>query len=547
MSDSKTKQKTERQIKTRQPQKKTDSGIFANLRNLPHPVEEILGIRSPLPLIQVQEKNETPNKVISESSLETHSLTPTPIHNLVANYNPVVNSNPAVNSNPVANYNHVREEILPLQNFHSDSNTLITSTTKELPNNQSLVRNNLTTQKEQTDTDPLSTISKNENLVVDSNPLANYNPLANSNPEKINDSNFLPTSYSQQNSDTLQTIIATKEVATNNLLANSNPVAKYNPLAMQPGGKIQPGSESLPTSKIQVGSNTLEPSKQPDISASLSGYTPVPNAIFDNLLTQLKPNEQAIWLRLYRLSFGFNKTTCKVGLSALARRTNTSVDTARRTVRELQNKGVIKILQIDNTGTDMGGTEYEIYTSIGEAFNDSQSISAGKLLPTSKLLPASNSLPTSSLPPITDDDHDDLNITDHHQSEHQKTVMTIYKTHTSNNWTKADQKSYEKVKNVPTEKIELAIRLTKERANNRPNSFAYFVKEILAVANPSQQSRNQRKKSLENIVDRVRTNRVGGSSYSISDLAYDVKEICVREGVMFDHDIFNEVISKNKP
>jgi hypothetical protein len=34
------------QIKTRQPQKRTDSGIFAKLRQLPHPIEEILGLQS---------------------------------------------------------------------------------------------------------------------------------------------------------------------------------------------------------------------------------------------------------------------------------------------------------------------------------------------------------------------------------------------------------------------------------------------------------------------------------------------------------------------
>ena len=84
-----------------------------------------------------------------------------------------------------------------------------------------------------------------------------------------------------------------------------------------------------------------------------------------------------------------------------------------------------------------------------------------------------------------------------------------------------------------------------ERANNRPNSFAYFVKEIANTANPPKHNRTQRKKVMEKIVERVRNSKVGSSSnYSISDLAYDVKEACVREGVSYDTDLFDEIMRK---
>jgi hypothetical protein len=260
-------------------------------------------------------------------------------------------------------------------------------------------------------------------------------------------------------------------------------------------------------------------------------FVKVPNTIFDKLMSLLDPYEFKVYLRLFRLSYGFHKTQCLVGYTSLSQACNLSIRHIKRVIPELEIKGLIKIITTYNAA-DIKGTLYEVFTG------DQQTP-----------VPDSHRRPTVTSDQLSPNklDDDDFKKTDHHQSEHEKATMMIYQKITENNWTKADQKSYEKVKNVPTEKIELAIRLTKERANNRPNSFAYFVKEILAVANPSQQSRTQRKKSLENIVDRVRTNRVGGSSYSISDLAYDVKEICVREGVMFDHDIFNEVISKNKP
>src|SRR5688500_19656198 len=40
------KEKTKSGVPTRTPQKKTSSGMFDNLRPLPHPIEEILGLAS---------------------------------------------------------------------------------------------------------------------------------------------------------------------------------------------------------------------------------------------------------------------------------------------------------------------------------------------------------------------------------------------------------------------------------------------------------------------------------------------------------------------
>ena len=56
MAKSKTKTKTpskkKAKIPGRDPQKRTPSGIFDNLRKLPHPVEEILGLTSAAQLQQ---------------------------------------------------------------------------------------------------------------------------------------------------------------------------------------------------------------------------------------------------------------------------------------------------------------------------------------------------------------------------------------------------------------------------------------------------------------------------------------------------------------
>ncbi len=271
------------------------------------------------------------------------------------------------------------------------------------------------------------------------------------------------------------------------------------------------------------------------------GETSIPNEILDGLLPLLDPTASLVYLRLYRLSHGFKSEYCTVGMNKLASSVNIGVATAERAVRKLESLRLIERVGA-NFGHGIKGNHYIVRrpnTSINmrEATNMRDDLNMREAIKLSTPINLRNN---------KDHHDDDLKKEDHHQSEHEKAVMMIYQKITSNNWTKADLKSYEKVKSVPIEKIEVAIRLAKERSTNHPNSFAYFIKEILAVANPPQQSRSQRKKALEKIIDRVKTSRVGGSSYSISDLAYDVKEICVKEGVMFDHDLFNEAFEKKK-
>jgi serine/threonine protein kinase len=49
--------------------------------------------------------------------------------------------------------------------------------------------------------------------------------------------------------------------------------------------------------------------------------------------------------------------------------------------------------------------------------------------------------------------------------------------------------------------------------------------------------------SLEKIVQRIRDNSVGLAGFSYSDFVEDIKCACVRDGVPFDNDIFNELVS----
>jgi cellulose biosynthesis protein BcsQ len=76
---------------------------------------------------------------------------------------------------------------------------------------------------------------------------------------------------------------------------------------------------------------------------------------------------------------------------------------------------------------------------------------------------------------------------------------------------------------------------------NQLNSFKYFIKEI--TAQPDPRNRAWQKKRLERIVHKIRDISVGRSGYLMADFVEDVKCGCAREGVVFENDLFNELVS----
>jgi hypothetical protein len=126
--------------------------------------------------------------------------------------------------------------------------------------------------------------------------------------------------------------------------------------------------------------------------------------------------------------------------------------------------------------------------------------------------------------------------------DHLTQTVTAYTSVTRNPWLQTDTVSYlqHHVDQVPIEKVKIVIQTVFERAECRINSFAYFVKEILATNDL--RTLGGRRKALAGIIRRVRENHMGLASYAMADLVFDVKSACAREGVMFDNDQFNELI-----
>ena len=121
-------------------------------------------------------------------------------------------------------------------------------------------------------------------------------------------------------------------------------------------------------------------------------------------------------------------------------------------------------------------------------------------------------------------------------------VRDAYEKATGNRWSKSDTEAYQAndLKAIPTSKIVSVLETLSQRTPARINSFNYFVKEIMATPDP--RNRAWRKKKLEKIVGRVRENFVG-MNHSAIDVREDVKIACAREDIVFDDDIYSELVS----
>jgi DNA-binding Lrp family transcriptional regulator len=331
-----------------------------------------------------------------------------------------------------------------------------------------------------------------------------------------------PTTSDQQNDQKIvkdqqnQAITPSIKNPVFNELSSSNPVHK----------EPSPQRTQLPNNHSQKPVSTL-------VSLTSVGGYKTPNFLDDEILPDLNPPEQIVLRRLYRLSYGFNRQiTDSVGINKLSQKCNLGESTVKRAIKSLSDRGLI-VVHLDNSNHPKGGNRYSVLT--GFIMNPVHS-------------EPSSQKTQFTMNSITHDD-DPLKRQDHHQStitnitEHQKQVMMIYQEVTGNLWSKADHTNYEKIKHISIEKIEVALRLANDRATNRPNSFAFFIKEILASLNPKTQSRTNRRKAMQKIVERVRNASVG-SNISPSDFAYKVKEICLREDVTFDNDLLDELLSK---
>jgi hypothetical protein len=75
------------------------------------------------------------------------------------------------------------------------------------------------------------------------------------------------------------------------------------------------------------------------------GHLKLPNIIVDHLFQLLDLQERSVYLQLYRLSYGYGKATCKIGLPRLAERAGLGRSTVAMVVKRLVKKGLIAVIK----------------------------------------------------------------------------------------------------------------------------------------------------------------------------------------------------------
>jgi hypothetical protein len=118
------------------------------------------------------------------------------------------------------------------------------------------------------------------------------------------------------------------------------------------------------TLKQSSGQQTRVPAQSPQVQSPQSSQPPQDlrlkdhldkslffsffNEMVDDLLPMLDPNEQVLYVRLFRLSYGFNRNYCTVSQSLLIERTGFSRNTIRTSLQSLVQKGWISIAEAGN-------------------------------------------------------------------------------------------------------------------------------------------------------------------------------------------------------
>ena len=76
-------------------------------------------------------------------------------------------------------------------------------------------------------------------------------------------------------------------------------------------------------------------------------HTRIPNEVFEVVLPTLRTSEQSVLLRLYRLTWGFQKDTCQVSMGKLGKSCNLSSRQVTTCVQALEKRGFIRRVRID--------------------------------------------------------------------------------------------------------------------------------------------------------------------------------------------------------
>lgn len=156
----------------------------------------------------------------------------------------------------------------------------------------------------------------------------------------------------------------------------SAPDRQSVPVSLSAESRLSPDAIAYPPDS-QSGPDSLPApdSRRPDLWAPFKdkrGHLRQPHAYTDGLCQVLDVYEQAIYTQLYRLSHGYGKPMCKIGLPQLARRANMGKTTTQATVNRLIDKGLIRKLEYEIGRNKEQGTTY--WVSSPDSLPDADSL-----------------------------------------------------------------------------------------------------------------------------------------------------------------------------
>jgi hypothetical protein len=302
--------------------------------------------------------------------------------------------------------------------------------------------------------------------------------------------------------------------------------------------------------------------------AMVKGELRVPNTINFSLFPTLDPFAKAVYYQLYLLSHGFRRDTCVVGLARLAKSVLMSQRKVQDTIIYLEKRGLIRRLRAILGGPSKGNV-YQVPMPSADTAPGSTVATDTTVAESATLAHRADLAPGACVAPhATNKDDDDyykkqsssngagshigaVARAENHsraaapREKHDidfEAVRATYEKVTGNLWGQADSEAYaeHRLDQVSVEKIISTLEAVSQRSPVKINSFKYFVKEITTLPDP--RNRARQKKQLGNIVRRIRDNSLGRADYSEIDFREDVKCACAREAVVFDNDIFNELV-----
>jgi hypothetical protein len=154
---------------------------------------------------------------------------------------------------------------------------------------------------------------------------------------------------------------AERERGGEKLAETSQSISSSQPTEQPDGGPLgsQPNASKLPNISSQP--NTVHHPLNILASApEIKGDARLPHRYTDHLCKLLKPDEQAVFLQLYRLSWGWNKETCFISNPRLSERSNVPLSSMKRAVAGLVSKGMVeKTGQMNGYGKEQG-VEYRV-------------------------------------------------------------------------------------------------------------------------------------------------------------------------------------------